>query len=82
MTSIYGMVYNELKAKIEHLKGYKQYETVFDALDREAFGDIILDGNTVWIEPSYSEVTDRQYNLLIKYLKSKGYNYLYDKTRA
>lgn len=77
--SIFGMVYEELQSKIEHLpEQYGQYQRAFDALDTEDISDIILDNGTFWFEYSdYSEVTDQQYALLVKYLENKGYKHLY-----
>ena len=80
--SIYGMVYDELKSKIEHLPKYntKIAKSVFDKLDREAIGDIILDGNTFWFE-SYTtgnNWSNKEHEWLVKYLKNKGYRYLYE----
>lgn len=77
--SIFGMIYDELKAKIEHLPGkYAHYTDVLDALDREAFGDIILDGNTFWVEDGTGEYTDTTYAKLINYIVNyKGYKYIY-----
>ena len=79
--SIYGMIYDELKAKIEHLPKYqtKIARSVFDVLDREGVADIILDGDTFWFE-SYSTGNtwnNAQYEWLVKYLQNKGYRYLY-----
>lgn len=84
MTSIYGMIYDELKAKIEHLpEKYTHYADVFDALDREAFGDIILDGGTFWIERGTGEYSDATYANIINYIVNhKGYKYLYEKGEA
>jgi hypothetical protein len=50
--SIYGMIYDELKAKIEHDKKYntKIAKSVFEVLDKEGIADIILDNNTFWFE--------------------------------
>lgn len=82
-TSIYGMVYNELQAKIKHLPEYntKIAHSVFNKLDREAIGDIILDDKVFWFEHRTYEtgLTNREYNWLIKYLRGHGYNYLYDR---
>ena len=79
--SIYGMVYDELKAKTEHLPRYntKIAKSVFDVLDREGIADIILDDKTFWFE-SYingNNWTNKQHDWLVKYLENKGYKYLY-----
>lgn len=76
------MIYDELKAKTEHLPKYntKIAKSVFDALDREAIADIILDNNTFWFE-SYTtgnNCSNKQYEWLVKYLQNKGYKYLYE----
>ena len=81
-TSIYGMIYDELKAKIEHDKKYntKIAKSVFDVLNRERIADIILDGDIFWFE-SYiagNDWTDKEYSWLKNYLINKGYKYLYD----
>ena len=80
--SIHGMVYDELKSKIEHLPKYdtKIAKSVFDVLDREGIADIILDGDTFWFE-SYTignDWNETQRQWLIKYLTNKGYTYLYN----
>lgn len=80
--SIYGMIYDELKARIEHLPQYntKIAKSVFDVLDREAIAGIILDGNTFWFE-SYTtgnDWTTKQHDWLVKYIEQKGYEYLYN----
>jgi len=80
--SIYMQVYNELRAKIEHLPKYntKIAKSVFNKLDEEAIYDIILDGNTFWFEhATYGRgMSNAQYQWLIKYLEQKGYRYLYE----
>lgn len=81
--SIFSMVYNELKAKIEHMP--KQYgvaaAAAFNALDTEAISDIILDGNTFWFEyDANASVSNAQYSYLVSYLKDKGYNHLYERS--
>lgn len=79
-TSIYGMVYDELKARIEHMpKQYKKYSKVFDALDMELIADIILDDDTYWFEWAtyHDNVSDKTMDLLKEYLNNKGYKYLY-----
>jgi hypothetical protein len=80
--SIYMQVYNELRAKIEHLPKYntKIAKSVFNKLDEEAIYDIILDGNTFWFEHATYEqgMSNKQYQWLIKYLEQKGYRYLYE----
>lgn len=80
--SIYGMVYDELKAKIEHLPKYntKIAKSVFDVLDREGIGDIILDNNIFWFESHLTgnDWNEKQRQWLIKYLNNKGYRYLYE----
>ena len=78
--SIFLMVYEELKAKIEQLpKQYGHYQRAFDALDTENISDIILDNGTFWFEyPQHSVVSDQQYALLVNYLENhKGYKHLY-----
>lgn len=79
--SIYMMVYNELKAKIEHIPKYntKIAKSVFNKLDAEAIYDIILDGDTFWFEPATYEqgLNNNEYKWLIKYLEQHGYKYLY-----
>lgn len=80
-TSIYGMIYDELDAKIKHLpKEYGKYQKVFDALDREAIGDIILDGDVYWFEWAqyHDTVSDKTMALLKQYINQKGYRYMYD----
>lgn len=84
MSSIYGMIYDEIGAKIKHLPEYntKIAKSVYDALDREAIADIILDGNIFWFE-SYNagnNWNNAQHDWLVKYLRGKGYKYLYDMT--
>jgi hypothetical protein len=79
--SIYGMIYDELKAKIEHDKKYntKIAKSVFEVLDKEGIADIILDNNTFWFE-SYTtgnDWTNKEYKWLVNYLSDKGYRYLY-----
>lgn len=78
--SIFSMIYNELQARIEHLpKQYGQYRSLFDSLDHEWISDIILDGNTFWFEwPTYGGLDEKDHELLIEYLKNKGYKYLYE----
>ena len=80
--SIYGMIYDELKAKIQHLPEYdtKIAKSVFDALDREAIADIILDGDVFWFESytSGNDWTNEQHDWLKRYLEGNGYRYLYD----
>ena len=71
--SIYGKVYDH----------YQTSETkigarVFDALDREALGDIITDGTTFWIERSWDFPGEAVYNHVIKTVKKMGYKYLYE----
>ena len=79
--SIYSMIYNELKANIEHLPKYntKIAKSVFNKLDTEAIYDIILDGDTFWFEPAtYGQgLNHNEYKWLIKYLEQRGYKYLY-----
>ncbi len=79
--SIYMMVYNELKAKIEHIPKYntKIAKSVFNKLDCEAIYDIILDNDTFWFEPAtYGQgLNNNEYKWLIKYLEQHGYKYLY-----
>jgi hypothetical protein len=79
--SIYGMVFEELGAKIEHLPKFntKIAKSVYDVLNREGIADIILDNNTFWFE-SYqigNDWTEKERQWLIKYLTNKGYKYLY-----
>ncbi len=80
--SIYMAVYNELKAKIEHLPKYntKIAKSVFNKLDEEAIHDIILDNNTFWFEHATYEtgLSNEQHKWLVKYLEQKGYKYLYN----
>lgn len=79
--SIYGMIYDELKAKIEHLpKEYAEYRGAFDILDRELIAGIELDGNTFWFEwynLAPGEIKDKDIINLKRYIVSKGYDYLY-----
>ncbi len=79
--SIYGMVYDELKANIEHLPEYntKIAKSVFNKLDSEAIAGIILDGNTFWYEHAAYEqgLNNKEHAWLTKYLEKKGYKYLY-----
>jgi hypothetical protein len=78
--SIFHQVYNELKAKIEHLpKQYGHYQQAFEALDNEEVSDIIVDNGVFWFEyPLYSELTDQQYALLVNYISNHlGYKHLY-----
>lgn len=82
MSSIYSSVYKELKAKIEHLPEYntKIAKSVWYRLDEEAIHDIILDNGVFWFE-HYQHgkgMDQKEYNFLIKYLKNKGYKYLYE----
>ena len=84
MSSIYMMIYEELRAKTKHLPKYntKIAKSVLDVLDREAIADIILDGNTFWFE-SYNagnNWSNAQHDWLVKYLRGKGYKYLHDMT--
>lgn len=81
--SISGMIYNELKARIEHLpKQYKKYKPAWDALDREEVIDIILDGEIFWFECNmYNNFTNRQHDLLVEYIESKGYKFLHNLQR-
>jgi len=80
--SIFGMVYNELDAKIKHDSKYdtKIARKVFDTLDREAIADIILDNETYWFEHQqyHDYVTSDVYEWLKRYLNNKGYSYLYE----
>lgn len=79
--SIYGMIYDELKAKIKHLPDqYGEYQGAFDLLDLELIAGIELDGDTFWFEwfnlPPNS-LKDKDLLSLKKYITSKGYCYLY-----
>ena len=81
--SIYGMIYDELDAKRKHApKEFKKYARAFDALDREAWADIILDGDIFWIEYyqyNYgAAVTNRENAELKDFCEELGYKYLYD----
>ena len=79
--SIYGMIYDELDAKRKHApKEFKKYARAFDALDREAWADIILDGDIFWIE-HYQHVggaTRQEYEQLKEFCEDHGYKYLFD----
>lgn len=77
--SIYGMIYNELDAKRKHAPDeFSKYKRAFDALDREAIGDIILEGGIFWLEYStYGEYTDQAHAELVSYIERRGYRYLY-----
>jgi len=79
--SIFTMIYNELQNKhLMKISGYSdnQAKRMFDALDTEDVSDIILDGNTFWLEYStYNNLTDQQHALLVNYIERKGYRYLY-----
>lgn len=82
--SIYGMIYDELKAKIEHLpQQYGKYQGAFDILDRELIAGIELDEqtNNFWIEwfnVAPEELKEKDIVTLIDYIKQKGYSYLYE----
>lgn len=80
--SIYGAIYNELQAYTAYLPRYntKIAKSVYDALDREAIADIILDGKTFWFETyQYGKgLTNAQHDWLVRFLKQHGYQYLYE----
>lgn len=80
-TSIYGMIYDELDAMATHNPAeFKRYANAFDMLDREAIGNIILDGNTYWLEwwNYYSGDEEAGAAELAEYLSRKGWRSLYD----
>lgn len=83
-SSIYGMLYDELEAIKKHKpEEFEQFAEGFDALDREAIGDIILDGETFWFEWSrYSDISESAIYQMLNYIKRKGYTYLYDAKEA
>lgn len=79
--SIYGMIYDELDAKRKHApKEFKKWARAYDALNREAWADIILDGDIFWIEhyQRAGGVTKQEHAELMAYLEQHGYKYLYD----
>jgi len=82
--SIFNMVYDELKAKIEHLPEYNTAiaKSVFNALDAENIQDIILDdaSNTFWFETyTYSKgLNNKQHKWLVNELTNHGWQYLYN----
>lgn len=78
------MIYNELKAGIDHriFKGINltRARSVFDDLDTEAISDIILDENSrrCWFEySSTAEISNHNHDWLKAYLERRGYTYLY-----
>ena len=79
--SIYGMIYDELYEKREHEpEEFKKYARAYDALNREAWADIILDGDIFWIEHYQhgAGATRQEYEQLKEYLEQHGYKYLFD----
>ena len=80
--SIYGMIYDELDAKRKHTpKEFKQWARAYDALDREAWADIILDGDIFWIIEHYQHgagATRQEYEELKEYLEQHGYKCFFD----
>lgn len=79
MSSIYGMIHGELKARIEHLpEQYGKYKPAFDILDTESIAGLILDGDTFWFEWNSNGLpADKDILLLKEYITQKGYTYLY-----
>jgi hypothetical protein len=75
------MIYKELKAKIHHLPAeYAKYKPVLDAMDQEQIHNIILDNGVFWFEyPKNNTVTNEQHDLLVAYLKQKGFKYLHER---
>ena len=74
------MIYDELDAKRKHTpKEFKKWARAFDALDREAWADIILDGDIFWLEHyTYGEdITDQEHAELVAFCEQHGYKYLY-----
>ena len=80
--SIYGMIYDELNEKRKHEpEEFKKYARAYDALSREAWADIILDGDIFWIEFYHRNtgITDRENDELIAFCEEEhGYKYLFD----
>jgi hypothetical protein len=84
--SFFSFIYEQLGAYIEHLPDYRSdiAKSVWDALDREAIADIILDGNVFWFEThTYGEgLTDKQHEWLVKHIEQHGYKYLHSHIEA
>ena len=80
--SIYGMIYDELDAKRKHApKEFKKWARAYDALGREAWADIILDGDVFWIEQYQhgAGATNQEWEELIAFCEEEhGYKYLFD----
>lgn len=72
------MIYEELKNP--YLNTTKIGQRAFNLLDTESILSIILDEGTFWFEwVRYPQKTDqRAVDWLIRYLKRRGYKYLYE----
>ena len=80
--SIYFTLFDELYEKREHEpEEFKQWARAFNALDRGAWADIILDGDIFWTERYQhgAGATDQEYAELIAFCEEEhGYKYLFD----
>jgi hypothetical protein len=65
---------------IEQNKDKKFFQSVYNWLNKDNLGFIILEDNVFWIEKTCSNATlpNYIYNYIKKWGKSLGYKYLYD----
>jgi len=71
----------ELWEEAENKKGnYKMWSKIYNWLNKDNLGDIVIDGNIVWFELTCSLATfpNYIYYYLIKWIEKKGYKYLYN----
>lgn len=80
MSSIYGMVFDELDAmRVSQPEKFKEFEDAFNVLNQEDIAGIELDGKIYWVEYSrYGEPSEKGISQLRRYLKRRGYILLYE----
>ena len=73
-------IINEFWEHVEENKNKKYIEKIYKWLNRDNLTSIIIDNNIYWLEKTCSLATipNYAYNYIKKFMKKKGYTYLYD----
>lgn len=80
----YVNLINEFWDHIENSRGQTLTNKVYNWLNKDNLGSINIDGKIFWLELtcSYSTLPKYAFNYIKKFMKKKGYTYLYEKYPA